>query len=287
MQAGARQPFGRVGAGVPITNIRHGPLPSNGRSLELSVEAIIELANGGRSNFSAPRFAGPTLERSAEFPALPGPAFGGNPGLQHDRLAALEFPTMPVPGFSVQRLAVEIHAVRMSVQPVLGLLRGPGFLLGSFQRLLFGPRLQAQPFGPRFGAGLFALLFTCRAFAADRLQVGFEVIGAVVVVDLFARLDVLDRTDHDLALARLDVGLRIRLAGVVDVAGDILADRAVDGPAAAEFEQILVLDRVVLLVARIQQRPDIADDLGALLDRFGGKEAESGAGTADTVRFIR
>jgi hypothetical protein len=53
-----------------------------------------------------------------------------------------------------------------------------------------------------------------------------------------------------------------------------------------EFEQVLVLDRVVLLLPAIQQRPKIADYLGALLDRFGGEEAKPGAGTADTIGFI-
>jgi len=63
---------------------------------------------------------------------------------------------------------------------------------------------------------------------------------------------------------------------MIDVTGDVLAHRAVDGPAAVEFEQIFVLDRVVLLLPGIQQRTKIADDLGALLDRLGGEEAEPG-----------
>jgi len=74
---------------------------------------------------------------------------------------------------------------------------------------------------------------------------------------------------------------------VVDIAGDVLADRAVDGPAVVQFEQVLVLDRVVFFLLAIQQRPKIADDLGALLDRLGGEEAKSGAGATDAIGFIR
>src|SRR6185295_7688667 len=57
-------------------------------------------------------------------------------------------------------------------------------------------------------------------------------------------------------------------------------------PAAVEFEQIFVLD-VVLLVPRIQQRTKIPDDFGALLDRPCCEEAESGAGAADAVGLGR
>src|SRR5258708_31105886 len=74
---------------------------------------------------------------------------------------------------------------------------------------------------------------------------------------------------------------------MVDVVGDVLAHRAVDGPAVVELEQIFVLDRVVFFLLRIQQRPKIADDFGALLDRFGGEEAKSGGGAADAIGFVR
>src|SRR5262249_31602476 len=104
-------------------------------------------------------------------------------------------------------------------------------------------------------------------------------------VDLLARLDVLDGADEHLALARLDVGFGVRPAGVVDVAGKILADRAVDGPAVGQFEQIFVFDRVLFLLLGIEDRPEIADDLVALLDGLGGEETEAGAGTADAVRL--
>src|SRR3954463_11200060 len=101
-------------------------------------------------------------------------------------------------------------------------LRGP----------LLGPLLCALLLLTLLGAQFFALLLASRAFAADRLQIRLEVIAAVIVVDLLARLDVLDGADHHLALARADVGLRIGPAGVIDVARDVPAHRAVDGPAA-------------------------------------------------------
>src|SRR6516225_4379421 len=132
-----------------------------------------------------------------------------------------------------------------------------GFPLGFFLGLALGLLLQALPLRPRFGALLLALLLAGLAFAADRLQIGFEIVGAVVVVDLLARLDVLDGADENPALARLDVGLRIRLAGVIDVAGDVLADRAVHGPAIVEFEKVFVLDRILFLFPGIQDGSEI------------------------------
>src|SRR3954462_11189122 len=165
------------------------------------------------------------------------------------------------------------------------------FFLGELFRLLerlpFGLGLQSRLLRPRFRALLLALFLASRAFAADRLQIGFYIIRTVIVVDLRARLDVFDGSDEDLALARFDVGFRVRLAGVVDITGDVLAHRTVDGPAVVQFEQVLVLDRVVFFLLAIQQRPKIADDLGALLDRLGGEEAESGNGAADAIGLMR
>src|SRR6266446_4382566 len=227
------------------------------------------------------------LSRSAVFPTLLLLRLGGNPGLHHDRLVGSSFSTVAIEMLAAQLDAVQLGAVRFgTVQPMLflGLCRQ---LFGFPQGLSLRLGLQAQPFGPRLGALLLALLFARRASAADRLQIGLEVVGTVIVVDLFARLDVLDGADENLALAGTDVGLRVRLAGVVDIAGDVFAHRPVDGPAVIEFEQIFVLDRVVLLLLAIQQRPEITDDFGALLDRFGGEEAKPGRGTADAIRFFR
>jgi hypothetical protein len=163
---------------------------------------------------------------------------------------------------AVQVFAVQKPAVRMAIllflqlsflQLLLPLF--PGLrrqLLGLFQGLPLFPGLEAQPFRPRLGALLLAFLLAGVAFAADWLQIRLEVVGAVIVVDLFARLDLLDRADHDLALAGVDVGFGVRFAGMIDIARDVLAHRAVDGPASVEFEQVFVLDRVVLLLPAIQ-----------------------------------
>src|SRR5262249_52542268 len=143
------------------------------------------------------------------------------------------------------------------------------------------------PLGAGFGALPLPLLLAGAALAADRLQIRLEVIGTVIVVDLVARLDVLDRADIDLALAGLHIAFSIRPAGVVDIAGDVLAHRAVDGPAVVELEQVLVLDIVVLFLLRIQERPEIADDPGPLFDRPGGEQAEARTGSADAIGLIR
>ncbi len=153
------------------------------------------------------------------------------------------------------------------------LFRGPG--LGALFRGLLG--------GTLLGTRDLALLLAGIALAPDRLEEFLEVFRAVIVVDLFAGLDVLDGADEHLAVARLHVGLGVGPAGVVDIARDVAADRTVDGPAAVQFEQVLVLDLVMLFVPRIQQRPEILDDFVAFLDRLGGEQAEPGAGTADAV----
>src|SRR5712672_95086 len=231
------------------------------------------------------------LSRSAGFLTLRARRLGENPGFRSGQLARGSLSAVPV-----QELAVCPGAVQPLLRGLLELLLlflrqlllGLGRqLFGFLQGLLLRLGFQAQLFGPGLGALLLALLFASRAFAADRLQIRLEVVGAVIVVDLFAGLDVLDRADYDLALARADVGFRVRLAGMIDVARDVLAHRAVNGPAVAELEQIFVLDRVVFLLSAIQQRTKIADDFGALLDRFGGEETKPGAGTADAIGFIR
>src|SRR4029077_9759383 len=149
--------------------------------------------------------------------------------------------TVAVQVLAVEVLAIQKFAVRLdAIHPdAVGigavLLRGlRRQLFRLLQRLALRLGLQAQFLGPRLGALLLALLFAGRAFAADRLQIGFEVIGAVVVIDLFARLDVLDGADEHLAFAWANVGFRVRLAGVIDIAGDVRAHRTVDGPAIGE-----------------------------------------------------
>src|SRR5882757_9655312 len=97
------------------------------------------------------------------------------------------------PAVGVFRMTVELFRGFL-LKLFLGLRR---LFLGFFQRLLLGPGLETQSFGPRLGALLLAFLFAGVAFAADRLQVRLEVIGAVVVVDLFAGLDLFDGADKD------------------------------------------------------------------------------------------
>ena len=77
------------------------------------------------------------------------------------------------------------------------LLLCPGELLRQPLRLALGFFTLLDTLGAGFGAFLFPLFLAGVAFAADRLQVGLEVIGAVIVVDLVARLDVLDGADVD------------------------------------------------------------------------------------------
>src|SRR5215831_18534125 len=86
------------------------------------------------------------------------------------------------------------------------------------------------------------LLMAGRAFAAVFLDEGIEVVAAVVVGDLVARVDGPDRADQNLVL--LDIGFGVRLAGMVDVAGDVPAARAVDGPTVVDLEQILGIELV-------------------------------------------
>src|SRR5439155_18718885 len=70
-------------------------------------------------------------------------------------------------------LAAEVLAVQ------LFLLRGRG-LASSLLGLALRARLLLGAVGPRLGAELLAFLLARLAFAADRLQIGFEIVGAVV-----------------------------------------------------------------------------------------------------------
>src|SRR6202522_3163643 len=158
--------------------------------------------------------------------------------------------TMPVQEAAVGLDAIRLGATRLVVlflQLLFLALLQPFFsglgrqFLGFFQSLLRFLGFQAQSFRPRLGALLLAFLLAGVAFAADWLQIRLEVVGTVIVIDLFSRLDLLDRADHDLALAGIDVGFGVRLAGVIDIARNVLAHRAVDGPAPVEFEQVFVL----------------------------------------------
>src|SRR5262249_50544014 len=134
---------------------------------------------------------------------------------------------------------------------------------------------------PQRRAGLAALLPALGAFAALGLEIGFEIIVAVVVCDLFARLDAPDRAQKNAVAAR--VGFGVRPARVVGIATEIAARRAIDRPTAVEFIKVYCTTRLKLcgLFGR-QQSAGVIDDELALLDLRGGKEAESCPRTADT-----
>src|SRR5262249_6809260 len=199
-------------------------------------------------------------------------------------------PAVPIGVGSVAALGLGVGVLavgtfRFAVQ-FLELLLGPGKFFRKAPRFPLSLLPFSQAFRASLGPLLLALLLAGLTFATDRLQIRLEVVGSIVVVDFVARRDVLDRADENLSLARANVAFSVRLAGMIDIAGDVLAHRAVDGPAIVELEQIFVLDRVILLLPGIQQRPEIPDDLGPLLDRLGGEEAEPGAGTADAIGFL-
>jgi hypothetical protein len=63
-----------------------------------------------------------------------------------------------------------------------------------------------------------------------------------------------------------DDRIGIRPAGMIDVARDVRARRAVDGPARVHLEQIAIIRNVLALLVR-EQRAGVVDDEGALPDR--------------------
>src|SRR5258708_11177172 len=83
---------------------------------------------------------------------------------------------------------------------------------------------------------LASLLHAFRALASGGRDEEREIFLAVVVGDLVARLYRLDRPqDH---LAPDQVGFGIRTAGMVGVAHDVAAARAVDAPATIDLEYV-------------------------------------------------
>src|SRR2546428_8744118 len=124
------------------------------------------------------------------------------------------------------------------------------------------------------------LLMAGGAPAAVILDESVEIVAAVIVGDLVARMDRLDRADQDLAL--LHIGLGVRPAGMVDVACDVLAARSVDGPTGVDLEQILGVKLVRDLVG--QHAAGVPDNEASPADQLGGKQAQACFGTADTER---
>src|SRR4029077_20931074 len=135
--------------------------------------------------------------------------------------------------------------------------------------------------GVDFGTLLAPLVAAFVAPAALRLDVGVEVVLAVVVGDLVARLDVPDRLDPDAARAGHRIG--VRPAGMVDVARQVRARRAVDGPARIHLEPVAIVGALVALLVG-QQRAGVLDDVFVLADRLGREHAKPGARARDAER---
>ena len=119
--------------------------------------------------------------------------------------------------------------------------------------------------------------------AAVVLDEGIEIVAAIIVGDLVARMDRLDRADQDLAL--LNIGFGVRPAGMVDVARDVLAARSVDRPTGVDLEQILGVKLIRDLVG--QHAADVSDNEASLADELGGEQAQACFGTADAERPTR
>lgn len=115
------------------------------------------------------------------------------------------------------------------------------------------------------------------------LDEGVKVIPPIIVGDLIAGLDILDRCNEDFVL--LHVALGVRPARMIDVARNIAAAGAVDRPAAVDLEQIFGPELVGLL-GRDQPAGIISDEL-ALLDRLDRKQAQAGFRAADTISAAR
>src|SRR5262245_7779459 len=122
------------------------------------------------------------------------------------------------------------------------------------------------------------LLPASHALAADLLDEGIEIVAAVVIGDLVAGLDVLDRSDLDDVLHEID--FRIRTASVVDAACPVPATGAVDRPALVELEKISRIEIVGDFGGDLLAR--VADDELALLDRDASEQAEPALGATDS-----
>src|SRR5262245_6252552 len=140
---------------------------------------------------------------------------------------------------------------------------------------------------PRLGAAPLAPLRSAfRALASDRLEKELKILLPVVVGDLVARLDRLDRAQDDLAAN--DVGFGVGTAGMIGVAGDVAAARTVHGPAAVDLVEVARPARLEpRRLRRADAPPRIFDDEGALRDFRGGEQAEPGRAAPDAVRVAR
>jgi hypothetical protein len=159
----------------------------------------------------------------------------------------------------------------------------PSFACPSVRSLLADTRL--QPFRPGARLALLACLApaTSSAAAIRNADDVAQIVHAVMIGDLFARLDAPERADEHLQAALIK--LRIGIAGVVGVARDVPARRAIDGPAAVDFKQVFVAallapDRLV----GIEQPTFVFRNSSAFRDLVRGEQAEAGQGAADAER---
>jgi hypothetical protein len=159
-------------------------------------------------------------------------------------------------------------AVENALTPMGLLPGGLGSVLGPvFCPLLRSPRTDRHCFR-RAG----------HAPAAGGFDEGIEVVAAVVVGDLVARLDVFDRADLDHVLGEID--FRVRPARMVDIARAVLAAGAVDRPARIDLEQIPRIERVGGIGVNLPA--GVADDELALPDRDAGEKTQSSFGSTDS-----
>jgi hypothetical protein len=122
-----------------------------------------------------------------------------------------------------------------------------------------------------------------RATTAHRLNEQVEIFSAIVVSDLVSWRDCPNGTQEDPVIHQRALG--IRPAGMIGVAADVGADRAVDGPAPVDLEHVAAsgagFARVCLL--RGNAAAGVLDDELALGDRGGRKETKAGRGAAHAI----
>src|SRR5215470_5139790 len=136
------------------------------------------------------------------------------------------------------------------------------------------------------GFALCCGLHTLGTLAAVRPDEQLEIFRPVVVGDLLARHDRADRAQDHLALP--DRAFGIGPAGMVGIAADIAALRAVDGPAAVDLEHVAGTRGPLahLGLTRRNAFARIFDDECAALDRSGRKQAEPGRRAANPVAGV-
>src|SRR6185295_2074385 len=99
------------------------------------------------------------------------------------------------------------------------------------------------------------------AFAADRPNDGAEILAPIIVGDFLARLDRPQCAQDDGATTDHH-GFRIRPAGMVGIAPEIAARRAVDRPLVVELEHVFGAEALLHFRAVVaNSAPRIADDL--------------------------